>query len=101
MEPLQDLRTKLTFEDLKELLNYPGFSQSLSEEGDRSRIGNAVYRAKTGKRFDGALIIDLKQNLLIADIEEPLKKSACQRGSIISLPSFRITLPVLRVIILE
>ena len=70
---MQALRTQLKIEDLKELLNYPGFSQSLYEEGDRSRIGNAVYRAKTDKRFDGVLIIDLKHNLLIADIEEPLK----------------------------
>jgi hypothetical protein len=94
---LQALRTQVSLEHLEEFLDDLRLSQSLSEEGDRGCIRNAVHYAKHDKLFEGAPVIDLKSNLFIAEIEQLLKDQHLEEDQRINPLSPRVALPVLRV----
>ena len=64
---------QVSLEHLEELLDDLRLLQSLSEKSDRSCIRNAVHHAKSDKLFEGAPVIDLKFNLIIAELEQLLK----------------------------
>jgi hypothetical protein len=64
---MQALRTEVSLEHLEELLDDFCLSQSLSEEGGRGYIWNAIQYAKPDKLFEGAPVIDLKFKLFIAE----------------------------------
>ena len=92
---------QVSLEHLEELLDDLRLSQSLSEEGDRGCIWNAVHYAKPDILSEGAPVIDLKFKLFIAEIEQLLKNQHLAEDQRINPLSPRVPLPLLRVVFLK
>ena len=92
---------QVTLEHLEELIDDLRLSQSLSEEGDRGCIWNAVHYAKPDKLFEGAPVIDLKFELFIAEIEQLLKNQHLEEDQRINPLSPRVALSLLRITFLK
>ena len=87
----------MSVSQLEEFLDDLRLSQSLSEEGDRGCIWNAVHYAKPDKLFERAPVVDLKLKLFIAEVEQLLQNQHLEENQRINPLSSSVDLPVLRV----